>query len=140
FSESFHSMLSKEARTVMAADLTARQFQVPTEAQRATLDAMSEQGIEYTWVTETVSMAGPVGSNAAPVLAALKAVDPSKYPYYGEMKLDPAMSLAEALGPDAAVAGDDLLIRLNLHAGDSVRVGEHDFRIAAVIANEPDRM
>ncbi len=140
FSQSFHTMLSKEARTVMAADLTARQFQIANDQQKAALDAMNEQGVEYTWITETVSMAAPVGSTTAPVLAALKAVDPSKYPYYGEMKISPAIPLAQALGPDDAIAGDDLLIRLNLHVGDMVRVGEHDFRLSATIVTEPDRM
>src|SRR5579885_2557820 len=56
FSESFHTMLSKEARTVMAADLAARQFTTPTESQRAALDALAEQKVDYTWITETVSM------------------------------------------------------------------------------------
>src|SRR5271169_5983195 len=57
FSQSFHSMLTTEARTVMAADLAARQFQVPSDQQIAALDALSQRGVEYTWVTETVSMA-----------------------------------------------------------------------------------
>ncbi len=140
FSQSFHTMLSKEARTVMAADLAARQFQLPTESQRAMLDALAQENVDYTWITETVSMAAPAAKGSTPVLAALKAVDPSKYPYYGEMKLDPAMPLASALQPDTAVAGEDLLIRLNLHVGDSVRVGEHDFKIVSMIVTEPDRM
>ena len=33
FSESFHSMLIKEARTVMGADLTARQFLMPSDGR-----------------------------------------------------------------------------------------------------------
>lgn len=140
FSQSFHTMLTREARTVMAADLAARQFSMPSDDQRAMLDAMRDEHIEYTWVTETVSMAAPAGGNATPVLAALKAVDPTKYPYYGEMKLDPAMPLASALTPETVVAGEDLLIRLNLHVGDSVHVGERDFRIIAAIVSEPDRM
>jgi putative ABC transport system permease protein len=146
FSESFHSMLTKEARTVMAADLAARQFNTPTDQQEAGLDALAEQGIEHTWVTETVSMAAPApgaangGEPATPVLAALKAVDPAKYPYYGEVKLDPPMPLAQALTPDTVVAGEDLLMRLHLRTGGTVRIGTQDFRIAATIVSEPDRM
>ncbi len=140
FSQSFHTMLSREARTVMAADLAARQFQVPTDTQRQMLDALADQKIDYTWITETVSMTAPAAGGSTPVLAALKAVDPSKYPYYGEMKLSPQIPLSEALTPETAVAGEDLLIRLNAHVGDSVHVGEHDFRIVAQIVSEPDRM
>jgi putative ABC transport system permease protein len=139
FSESFHTMLSKEARTVMAADLAARQFQTPSDSQRAALDALADQKVEYTWITETVSMAAAAGAST-PVLAALKAVDPSKYPYYGEMELSPEMPLASALQPDTAVAGEDLLMRLNLHVGDSIHIGQQDFKIVAMIVTEPDRM
>lgn len=138
FSESFHTMLTREARTVMAADLAARQFVLPTEAQTAALDAMA--GVEHTWITETISMAAAHSSEATPVLAALKAVDPEKYPYYGTVKLQPGIPLAAALTPDTVVAGEDLLIRLHLRVGDTVRVGGKDFRIAAMIVSEPDRM
>ena len=140
FSESFHAMLTKEARTVMAADLTARQFLMPTEAQIAELDNLAARGVEHTWVTETVSMAAAVSHDATPVLAALKAVDPTKYPYYGTLSLQPDMPPAAALTADSVVAGEDLLIRLQLHVGDRVRIGERDFRIAASIVSEPDRM
>ena len=34
FSQSFEGMLTREARTVMAADLTARQFVVPSRSRR----------------------------------------------------------------------------------------------------------
>src|SRR5271169_960924 len=59
FSESFHSMLTKEARTVMAGDLAARQFGMPTDQQIANLTTLASQDIEYTWISETVSMAAP---------------------------------------------------------------------------------
>ena len=140
FSQSFHSMLTSEARTVMAADLAARQFQMPSDSQVAALDALAGHGIEHTWITETVSMAEAKTGDATPVLAALKAVDPSKYPYYGDFKLTPDIPLKEALKPDSVVVGEDLLIRLNLKTGDTVKVGTQDFRIAAVIVSEPDRM
>jgi putative ABC transport system permease protein len=140
FSESFRSTLTREARTVMAADLAARQFQMPTEAQLAELDALVPEGVDHTWITETVSMASSKAANATPVLAAIKAVDPTKYPFYGEIKLSPPMALGDALTRDTVAVGEDLLIRLHVHAGDSIRVGERDFKIAAAIEAEPDRM
>lgn len=144
FSESFHSMLTREARTVMAADLAARQFTMPADRQIAALDQLTATGVEHTWVTETVSMAeatSALGSNdVTPVLASLKAVDPTRYPYYGSVQLQPVMPLASALTADSVAAGEDLLIRLHLHVGDMVRVGERDFRIVAIIVSEPDRM
>jgi putative ABC transport system permease protein len=142
FSQSFEGMLTSEARTVMAADLTARQF-VPADAgQTAELDALAKQGVERTLITETVSMASSptAAADAAPVLVSIKAVDPSKYPYYGTVKLDPEMPLQQALTPDTVIAGEDLLIRVGVKVGEQVRVGGQDFRVAAAVISEPDRM
>jgi putative ABC transport system permease protein len=142
FSQSFEGMLTSEARTVMAADLTARQFLLADAGQTAELDALAKEGVERTLITETVSMASQPqpSAEAAPVLVSLKAVDPSKYPYYGTVKLDPAMPLDQALKPDTVVAGEDLLIRVGVKVGQEVRVGGQDFRVAAVVISEPDRM
>ena len=73
FSESFRSTLTREARTVMAADLAARQFSVPNPSQLAQLDALAPEGIEHTWITETVSMASSTATDSTPVLAASEA-------------------------------------------------------------------
>jgi putative ABC transport system permease protein len=142
FSQSFESMLTSEARTVMAADLTARQFVLPTPDQTAQLDALAGRGVERTLITETVSMAtaSAAATEAAPVLVSIKAVDPSRYPYYGEVKLQPVMALQQALTPDSVVAGEDLLIRVGVKVGEKIRVGGQDFTVAAAVISEPDRL
>ncbi len=140
FSQSFRSMLTSEARTVMAADLTARQFVMPDTAQAAALDQLATRGVERTLITETVSMASSTSADATPVLVSVKAVDPSKYPYYGTVKLIPDMPLAKALQPDTVAIGEDLAIRLGVKVGDPVRLGGQDFRVAALVNAEPDRM
>ena len=145
FSQSFRSALTDESRTVMAADLTARQFVAASDAQVAELDALAARGVDRTLITETISMASsamvPIDSEAAtPALVSIKAVDPSKYPYYGEVKLDPPMRLSDALAGDSAVVGEDLLIRLHLKIGDKLRVGTNQVRVTAVVIHEPDRM
>src|ERR1700677_332357 len=57
FSESFRSTLTREARSLMAGDLSARADQQPSASEREKIDALKAQGIRTTWVTETVSMA-----------------------------------------------------------------------------------
>jgi putative ABC transport system permease protein len=138
FSQSFHGMLTKEARTVMAADLTARQFMMPTAQQDAALDEL--RGVDRTLITETFSMASTERPDMTPLMVSIKAVDPAKYPYYGEVKLAPEMPLSAALTADTVAAGDDLLIRLNLKVGDSIKVGGQDYRVMATVVSEPDRM
>ncbi len=81
-----------------------------------------------------------VPPDPAPLLVSLKAVDPAEYPYYGQAELAPAMSLAHALDGDSAVVAEEFLIRLNAKVGQTLRLGGRNFRIAAVLEQEPDRM
>jgi putative ABC transport system permease protein len=140
FSQSVRHMLTSETRTIMAADLTARQFVEPEPSQQALLDALATRGIDKTLITETVSMASSQVQDAVPVLVSIKAVDPTKYPYYGQVKLAPSIPLRDALQPDSIIAGDDVLIRLGVHVGERVKLGESEFRVAATVLSEPDRM
>ena len=145
FSASFRGTLLDQSRTIMAADLTARQFVPPSAEETAQLDALAQRGVEHTLITETISMAAsasvPADSEAAtPALVSIKAVDPAKYPYYGEVKLEPAMALKDALQLDSVAVAEDALLRLNAKVGDRLRIGTQTFRIAAVLRNEPDRM
>jgi putative ABC transport system permease protein len=142
FSESFRRTLSTEARSLMAGDLSARLFHEPTTDDKGKIAAILEKdgaGIRTTWVTETISMAS-VPPDPVPLLVSLKAVDPSEYPYYGTAQLEPAMSLQQALDGDSAVVADEFLIRLKAQVGQTLRLGGRNFRISAVLKQEPDRM
>ncbi|HEX4136147.1 MAG TPA: FtsX-like permease family protein [Bryobacteraceae bacterium] len=139
FSRAFHTMLQRDARTFMAADLTVRTFQLPTGPQTTEMKALAQRGIARTQVTETLTMASPP-NGAAPILISVKAVDPAVYPFYGEVKLNPPQSLRSALQPDAVVVSDGVLLRLGARLGDTIRIGGQPFRIAAEVTNEPDRM
>ena len=139
FSESFRRTLSAEARSLMAGDLSARIFRLPTTDEEAKVAALKQQGIRGTWVIETVSMAS-VPPDPVPLLVSLKAVDPGEYPYYGTAELEPAMSLKQALDGDSAVVAEEFLIRLNAKVGQTLRLGGRSFRISAVLKQEPDRI
>ena len=139
FSESFRSTLTREARSLMAGDLSARTNQQPSADERKKIDSLKGQGIRSTWVTETVSMAS-VPPDPVPILVSLKAVDPAEYPYYGKAELEPDMPLTSALTGSSVVVADEFLIRLKAKVGDSLRLGGHNFRIAARLVQEPDRI
>ncbi len=139
FSLAFRHMLLGQARTLMAGDMTLRLFGSPTPEQDAVLRQLASRGVRRTLITETVTMAS-TGPSAEPVLVSLKAVDPDVYPFYGAVELDPPQPLARALTQDTVAVSDDLLLRLGAHRGDLLRVGGQDFRIAATLVSEPDRM
>lgn len=141
-SGSFRSTLNTEARSLLAGDLSARMLRAPSPEELKKIAQIEEQSggaIRTTWVTETVSMAS-VPANPVPLLVSLKAVDPAEYPYYGAAELDPAESLQQALQGDSVVVADEFLIRLNAHVGDTLRLGGKEFRITAVLKQEPDRI
>jgi putative ABC transport system permease protein len=139
FSASFRSMLLLRARSIMAADLAARMFEAPTPAEQASIDKLATAGLDATPVTEMLSMASS-STSLDPLLVALKAVDPAKYPFYGSVALEPAIPLSQALTGSSVAVGDDLLLRLHLKPGDQIHLGNSMFRIAAVVTDEPDRL
>jgi putative ABC transport system permease protein len=139
FSASFRGALLNRARSIMAADLSARMFQQPTPEEQKGLNAITAGGVEITPVTELLSMAS-AAKTLDPLLISLKAVDPAMYPFYGDVELAPVGQLKNVLTPDTAVVAEDLLVRLHLKTGDDLKIGTHMFRIASVVVNEPDRL
>jgi putative ABC transport system permease protein len=139
FSSSFRTMLLSRARSIMAADLSARMFQQPTPEQQKELDRIAASGVQITPVTELLSMAS-TPKTLDPLLVSLKSVDPALYPFYGKVELAPAAELKDVLTGNTVVVADDLLVRLHLKVGDQLKIGTQIFRIASVVVNEPDRL
>ncbi len=139
FSSSFRAALLDRARSIMAADLSARMFHQPTPAEQKGLDEIAAESVQMTPVTELLSMASSA-KTLDPLLVSLKAVDPTLYPFYGDVDLNPAGKLRDFLKNDTVVVADDLLVRLRLNVGDSLKIGSRALRIAAVVTNEPDRL
>jgi putative ABC transport system permease protein len=139
FSAAFRATLLLRARAIMAADLSARTNVSPTPEQQSALDALHTAGNDEVTVTESLSMAS-AATSLDPLLVSLKAVDPTKYPFYGEVVLDPSIPLAQALTDSSVAVGDDLLLRLHLHVGDSIKLGTKLFRISTIVVDEPDRL
>ena len=148
FNESVRYTLLREARTLMAADISLRMPIAPSEEEMRYIESLQAQGIDSTRVTETVSMASGAKrepdrakpqeeSQGIPTLVSIKGADFSRYPFYGQFELDP---IGTRLDETSVAVSEDLLLRLKLRPGDSVGIGNGKYRIAARIAKEPDRM
>jgi putative ABC transport system permease protein len=135
FNASVRYTLTREARSLMAADISVRLPLRPPQSDLDTLKALESEGIQTTRVTETVSMASV--QNHVPVLISVKGADLAHYPFYGNLDLDPPRT---QLTGDTVAVSDDLLLRLGIKLGDSIRVGQKEFRVAARVVAEPDRM
>jgi len=130
--------LDRDARALLGGEVELRLFnRTFQDDERAWLEQNSRR---LSATAEMRAMAR--AENGERRLVELKAVD-GAYPLYGALQLAPAMTPAEALAtvdgrPGAAVEAD-LLQRLGIALGDSVRIGEQSFEVRAVIDREPDR-
>jgi putative ABC transport system permease protein len=139
FSRAFHEMLLSQARTLMAADLSLRVFELPNSLQSSVMDSLAKSGVQRTWITETLTMASG-GPSSGPMLVSIKAVDPTVYPFYGEIRIAPPAPLRRVLNADTVAVSDDVLLRLHLKVGDTIQLGGQSFRIIGQVTYEPDRM
>jgi len=139
-SASLDDGIHREARQLLAADLVVRGSRpLPPAALRA---IATIPGARRTDVKETVTVAAAAGRGGRPgpsQLVELKVVD-GLYPFYGKLDLRPRRPLHELLAPGTAVVASELLSRLGLAVGDTLRIGGEPFRIAGVVLSEPDRV
>ena len=77
FNESVRYTLLAEARTLMGADLVVRLQVDPTDEEIAFLESLEARGIDYTPVTETVSMTAS-DQVPQPLLSSIKSADLSE--------------------------------------------------------------
>ncbi len=144
-SASIDQGIRAEARRLLAADVTV-------SARRplpATLDELLERAelatpgvIRRTSVRElvTVAAAPPQDGRPGPSrLVELKVID-GDFPFYGELKMEPAASLDALLAPGAVVVAPELLASLKIGVGDELLFGGAGYRIAGTVLDEPDRL
>lgn len=138
--------LASEGRTLLGGDVSVELVHRPANAAERSFLA------SHGPVSEAVSMRAMAyalkdGGEGERQLIELKAVD-GRYPLYGSVRLSPQRSLGAALSCAKTNAGtvcgaaveQSLLDRLHLSVGGEMRVGAQDFRIAAVLDSEPDRI
>ncbi len=140
FGYAFKGMLLKNAKQLIAADLQAQTWNDPAPEQLHRIEEIGSRFGRFTRVTETVSMARS-DQQRVPQMVSVKAVDPSAYPYYGNLGLKPSRPLASLLCDDSsAVVTPELLMRLKVQPGDSIQLGGKQFRITGMLTAEPDRL
>lgn len=130
--------LKADGAALLGGDVELRLTQRrPTAQEREYLDRFGEVSV----ITKMRAMAYDL-DNSDRSLVELKAVD-EPYPLYGDLVLDPAQSVSDAIqardGAWGAAVDQTLLDRLGLATGDRFRVGDAIFQVTAVIMREPDR-
>ncbi|MEJ2108533.1 MAG: ABC transporter permease [Acidobacteriota bacterium] len=139
FSRALERSMNESSRDLIASDLAARMNSPVSPEELGVLESLVEKGAEQTRTTETLSMVS-AGEDSTAILSDVRAVDPRKYPFYGRVELEPPFPLGQALSKGNAVVSRDLLVRTGAATGDQIQIGAAQFRIAAVLKSEPDRI
>ncbi len=130
--------LAREGQVILGGDLSFRLIQREATSQERAF--LNDQGTLSSAATMR-AMARTTGGEAT--LVELKAVD-NAYPLFGNVTLDPAMPLKDALaqrdGVYGAVADATLMARLALKPGARVNVGNTTLEIRATLTSEPDKL
>lgn len=140
--QSVKAGIQADARPLLGGDLQVDNDTYPaTDEQRAAF-AQSADVTELIQMRSMARVENDAGEVAGRGLIELKAVD-NLYPLYGELTLEPAMPLADALAERGGVYGaaidPALLARLKAKMGDQIKIGEATFEIRTAITHEPDR-
>lgn len=126
--------LSERGQVILGGDIqieAAQRYATPEErAAFAKLGALSE--------TVRMRAMAATADGEQSLLVELKGID-APYPLYGTLKLEPGALAARPSGTDVAIA-PALSEKLGLKLGDRFRVGDAQFRVMGLIAEEPDRV
>lgn len=131
--------IEAEGRSILGGDL---RFEL---VQRTVSDKERQYLAGLGTVAESISTRSMVRrrDQADQTLSEVKAVD-GKYPLYGTLSTNPALSQSELFdvknGSFGAAAPQILFDRLQLKPGDKVLLGEAVFELRAVLVTEPDAL
>jgi putative ABC transport system permease protein len=138
FVDRMKSGMARDANQLLGADLVLR-ADLPLDASWK--DKARALGLASADTAVFPSMASSGGAHPGTGLVAVKAVSAS-YPLRGRMKLYRGADSVPAAGipaPGSVWVDANLLAARGIAVGDSLKLGERSFRIAAAIAVEPDR-
>ncbi|WP_209506386.1 FtsX-like permease family protein [Ruegeria sp. HKCCSP335] len=132
--------LTREGASLLGGDAELEfTYRFATEAERLWMRQASEQVSE---IVDFRSMAVvPRAAGPERALTQVKSVDKA-YPLVGSVKLEPGITLDDALngraGLPGAVMEPVLIDRLGLSVGDHFALGTQEFILMAALRNEPD--
>lgn len=133
--------LNADGARLLGGEVDLRLLHRPVTAdQKAYLEARSQTLSE---IVKLRAMARPEASRDKRTIVELKAVD-GAYPLLGSLETDPPHPLGRLLGRKdgvwGAVVDANLMTRLGLGLGDTIRVGAASLRMRATVVQEPDRV
>ena len=135
FSENLQKDINGQARELLGADLAIDGLNPPPPSVTHIMDSI---GGTRSRIVSFLSMAYfPQKEGTRPVQ--VKAQD-GKYPFYGEMKTEPASAATTFQAERKALIDNTLQFQFDLKTGDSVKIGEKTYQIAGIVLSAPGRL
>lgn len=133
FSANLRQAIDDQSKGLLGADLAVTSRSTPSPEARAFLNGIAgEQAREITFS----SMVAFPSSENRTRLVTVRALEPG-YPFYGDVKTEPAGAFARLQGGDVALVEETVLRQFGLKAGDPLKLGEKTFVIAGGLAQLP---
>lgn len=133
--------LRADAKQLLGGDIELRLVHRPASTEE--LEYLGETAVKISRSVGMRAMAISTSNSDLRTLVQLKAVD-SLYPLEGALEFAPTREKEKAFefreGKAGALVDPNLLDKLGVGIGDSIRVGKAQFRISGTITKEPDRV
>jgi len=139
-SSGLDATIRAEARQLLAADVAVgAQRPIPAGLERFLAGLPRTRKTDVRTLATIVSAPAAGERGGASLLVQMKVVS-GDYPFYGNLRLDPDRPLAELLDGTSAVVAGELLERLGIAGGGTIRIGGQPFRVSGTVVSEPDRI
>lgn len=131
--QSVNTYVNDNQLALVGGDLILESNQAWPEEVLTQVQTLPEDQTVYDYKFNAMLVAGE-----QTLLARIKGVT-SAYPLYGEVELASGKPLWEQLNTDSVVVAPEVLRSLNVQIGDTIAIGEGQFRISDELIREPDR-
>jgi len=135
FTDNLRRSVREQARALLGADLSVSSRRPLPRNAEALLDTLVREGAELARVTSFAGMAY-VPRTAGTRLVQVAAVE-GDFPFYGQIRTDPAAAWRELGAGRHVVVDPALLAALGAEVGDTLALGEARFRISGSVVSAP---
>ncbi|MDN5565287.1 MAG: ABC transporter substrate-binding protein [Psychrobacter sp.] len=131
--QSVNNYVNDNQLALVGGDLILESNQAWPEEVLAQVQTLPDSQTVYDYKFNAMLVAGE-----QTLLARIKGVT-SSYPLYGDVELASGKPLWDQLDTDSVVVAPEVLRSLNVAIGDTIAIGEGQFRISDELIREPDR-
>ena len=128
--------IDREARSLLGADLVVESRSAPDASTESYLRTFGGEQAREIAFASMLAVPDAKGGVARTRLITVRAAD-SAYPFYGDLVASPPGARTALTGGDSVLVEETLMKQFGLAAGDTVRLGRKDFRVAGALLKLP---